>query len=69
MNRQRCGRMLFCSGIEVQMHGFVLTVGPTCAEKRGAVAPKKKRGPRSLAGGGPRRVARRDQLDLFGVAA
>lgn len=69
MRCQKCGRMLLNPGIEVQMHGFVLTVGPTCAEKMGAVAPKKKRGPRSLAGGGPRRVARRDQLDLFGVAA
>ncbi len=66
MRCQKCGRMLLNPGIPVPMHGFVLIVGPTCAEKMGAAKPKVKRAHPVFR---RTRVARRDQLDLFGVAA
>lgn len=63
MRCQRCGRMLLRTGIQVQMHGFVITVGPTCAQNMGAKPPK-----RQATKGRKPRARRVDQLALFGEA-
>lgn len=65
MRCQKCGRMLLRTGIQVQMHGFVITVGPTCAQNMGAKPkPRRQDGIKMRAV----RARRVDQLALFGEA-